>query len=317
MVETTNEATDPPSRRRAGLLQRWTRIFARGKLGSAEAVEEALREREENGGPIELAHKDLILRAAHFDQLKVADVMRARAEIVAIEANATLGEAARVFSESQHSRLPIYGETLDDPHGFVHVRDVLALLAPNEQGVSQAQFADRSLTRIKREILFVPQSMTLARLFLRMQSSRIHLALVVDEYGGTDGLVSMEDLVEQIVGAIDDEHDVESALVLERANGAFEADGRASITELEEKLKKSLALPEHEDEFDTAAGLAVALAARLPQRGEILRHPAGFDVEIVDADPRRVKRVRIKPATEAQTTLRVASPDEKAMQRSP
>jgi CBS domain containing-hemolysin-like protein len=317
MVETTNEATDPPSRRSAGLLQRWTRIFARGKLGSAEAVEEALREREENGGPIELAHKDLILRAAHFDQLKVADVMRARAEIVAIEANATLGEAARVFSESQHSRLPIYGETLDDPHGFVHVRDVLALLAPNEQGVSQAQFADRSLTRIKREILFVPQSMTLARLFLRMQSSRIHLALVVDEYGGTDGLVSMEDLVEQIVGAIDDEHDVESALVLERANGAFEADGRASITELEEKLKKSLALPEHEDEFDTAAGLAVALAARLPQRGEILRHPAGFDVEIVDADPRRVKRVRIKPATEAQTTLRVAPPDEKAMQRSP
>lgn len=318
MVETTNEVADPPSRRRAGLLQRWTRIFARGKLGSAEAVEEALREREENGGgPIEMAHKDLILRAAHFDQLKVADVMRARAEIVAIEANATLGEAARVFSESQHSRLPIYGETLDDPQGFVHVRDVLALLAPNEHGVSQAQFADRSLTRIKREILFVPQSMSLARLFLRMQSSRIHLALVVDEYGGTDGLVSMEDLVEQIVGAIDDEHDVESALVLEHPNGAFEADGRASITELEEKLKKSLALPEHEDEFDTAAGLAVALAARLPQRGEILRHPAGFDVEIVDADPRRVKRVRIKPATEAQTAVRAATPGEKAMQRSP
>jgi CBS domain containing-hemolysin-like protein len=315
MVETTNEASDPPSRRRAGLLQRWSRIFARGKLGSAEAVEEALREREENGGAIELAHKDLILRAAHFDQLRVADVMRARAEIVAIEANATLGEAARVFSESQHSRLPIYGETLDDPQGFVHVRDVLALLSPNEEGVSSAQFGDRSLTRIKREILFVPQSMTLARLFLRMQSSRIHLALVVDEYGGTDGLVSMEDLVEQIVGAIDDEHDVDSALVLERANGVFEADGRASIAEVEEKLGKSLALPEHEDEFDTAAGLATALAARLPQRGEILRHPAGFDVEIIDADPRRVKRIRIKPATEAQPALRVVAPAEKATQR--
>jgi len=317
MVETTNEANDPPSRRRAGLFQRWTRIFARGKLGSAEAVEEALREREENGGAIEMAHKDLILRAAHFDQLKVADVMRPRAEIVAIEANASLGEAARVFSESQHSRLPIYGETLDDPQGFVHVRDVLALLAPNEEGVSSAQFDDCSLTRIKREILFVPQSMSLARLFLRMQSSRIHLALVVDEYGGTDGLVSMEDLVEQIVGAIDDEHDVESALVLERANGVFEADGRAPINEVEEKLGKSLALPEHEDEFDTAAGLATALAARLPQRGEILRHPAGFDVEIVDADPRRVKRIRIKPATEAQPTLRVVTPPEKATQRSP
>ncbi|MCX7358518.1 MAG: CBS domain-containing protein [Alphaproteobacteria bacterium] len=317
MVETTNDATDPPSRRRAGLLQRWTRIFARGKLGSAEAVEEALREREENGGQMEMAHKDLILRAAHFDQLKVADVMRARAEIVAIEASATLGEAARVFSESQHSRLPIYGETLDDPQGFIHVRDVLAQLAPNEQGVALAQFEDTSLARIKREILFVPQSMTLARLFLRMQSSRIHLALVVDEYGGTDGLVSMEDLVEQIVGAIDDEHDVDAALVVERANGAFEADGRASISELEEKLGKSLAIPDHEDEFDTAAGLAVALAARLPQRGEILPHPAGFDVEIVDADPRRVKRIRIKPASEAQPTLRVVTPAENATHRGP
>ena len=315
MVETTND--DPPSRRRAGFLQRWTRIFTRGKLGSAEAVEEALREREENGGQIELAHKDMILRAAHFDQFKVADVMRARAEIVAIEAGATLGEAARVFSESQHSRLPIYGETLDDPQGFIHVRDVLAQLSPDEHGVSKGQFEDRSLARIKREILFVPQSMTLARLFLRMQSSRIHLALVVDEYGGTDGLVSMEDLVEQIVGAIDDEHDVDAVLVIERANGAFEADGRASISELEEKLGKSLAIPDHEDEFDTAAGLAVALAARLPQRGEILPHPAGFDVEIVDADPRRVKRIRIKPASEAQTALRVVTPAENATHRGP
>ena len=315
MVETTNEAADPPSRRRAGLLQRWTRIFTRGKLGSAETVEEALRVREENGGQMELAHKDLILRAAHFDQLKVADVMRPRAEIVALEASSSLGEAARVFSESQHSRLPLYGETLDDPQGFIHVRDVLALLAPNEEGVANAQFDDRSLPRIRREILFVPQSTTLARLFLRMQSSRIHLALVVDEYGGTDGLVSMEDLVEQIVGAIDDEHDVESALVLERANGAFEADGRASITELEEKLGKSLELPDHEDEFDTAAGLAVALAARLPQRGEILRHPAGFDVEIVDSDPRRVKRIRIKPSVEAVVAPRSATPAENATQR--
>jgi CBS domain containing-hemolysin-like protein len=133
-----------------------------------------------------------------------------------------------------------------------------------------------------------------------MQSSRIHLALVVDEYGGTDGIVSMEDLVEQIVGEIEDEHDVEAALVLERPGGAYEADGRASIDELEASLKASLALPDHEDEFDTVAGLAVALAGRLPQRGEILRHPAGFDVEIVDADPRRVKRIRLKRANDGQ-----------------
>ena len=306
----TAQEADPPSRRRAGLVDRLSRWFTRGKPGSA--VEEALREREANGEAFDLAHKDLILRAASFDRLKVADVMRARAEIVAIEASATLGEAARVFSESQHSRLPIYGETLDDPHGFVHVRDVMALLAPDEHGESRAKFTDRSLMRIRRDILFVPQSMTLATLFLKMQSSHIHLALVIDEYGGTDGLVSMEDLVEQIVGAIEDEHDVEAALVLERPAGGFEADGRAPIDELEAKLGATLDLPEHEDTFDTAAGLAVALAGRLPQRGEILRHPAGFDVEILDADPRRVKRVRIRPAAEAPAPRSAAEAVERA-----
>jgi len=297
MVDTADDAE--PSRRRAGLFQRWARKFARERLGSAAAVEEALRAGEEGGLTLEGAHKDMILRAARFDRLRVADVMRPRAEIVAVEASATLGEAAAVFSESQHSRLPLYGETLDDPQGFVHVRDVLSLLSPGADGEANGKFSDRSLARIRRDILFVPQSMTLATLFLKMQSSRIHLALVVDEYGGTDGLVSMEDLVEQIVGAIDDEHDVASTMVLERPAGAFEADGRAPIDELEAKLSASLALPDHEDEFDTAAGLAVTLAGRLPQRGEILHHPAGFDVEIIDADPRRVKRIRIKRTADA------------------
>jgi CBS domain containing-hemolysin-like protein len=154
--------------------------------------------------------------------------------------------------------------------------------------------------------------MTLSTLFLRMQSSRIHLALVVDEYGGTDGLVSMEDLVEQIVGAIDDEHDVDAPLVQERVGGAFDADGRAPIDQLESKLGASLALPEHEDEFDTAAGLAVALAGRLPQRGEVLHHPSGFDVEILDADPRRVKRLRFKAS--AAVAAKSATPAQAAQE---
>jgi CBS domain containing-hemolysin-like protein len=301
MVDTADDS-EPSSRRRTGLVQKLTRVFTREKLGSAAAVEEALRQREENGESIGLAHKDMILRAARFDRLKVADVMRPRAEIVAIEADATLGEAARVFSESQHSRLPLYGETLDDPQGFIHVRDVLSLLTPDEAGGAKAQFGDRALARIRREILYVPQSMTLATLFLKMQSSRIHLALVVDEYGGTDGLVSMEDLVEQIVGAIEDEHDEDAALVVERPGGAFEVDGRAPIDQLEAKLSASLGMPDHEDEFDTVGGLAVALAGRLPQRGEILHHPAGFDLEIMDSDPRRVKRIRVKRSPESGAT---------------
>lgn len=294
----TSEAAEPSARRRTGLFKRFLRLLAKTRAGPAAAVEQALREREDRGEQIEGAQKDMILRAAHFESLKVIDVMRPRADIVGIEASATLGEAARIFSDSQHSRLPVYGETLDDPVGLVHVRDVMALLAPDERGEARAKFSDRMLARIKRDILFVAPSMTLSTLILKMQSSRIHLALVVDEYGGTDGLVSMEDLVEQIVGAIEDEHDVDAELVQERPSGGFEADGRASIEKLEHMLGASLALPEQEGEFDTAAGLAVALAGRLPQRGEILRHPAGFDVEVVDADPRRVKRVRIKRATE-------------------
>ncbi|WP_395647176.1 hemolysin family protein [Terricaulis sp.] len=294
----TDPAEAEPSRRRPGLIKRFARFLTR-RTGSDGGVEEVLREREDAGAPLTPAQEGMVMRAARFDQLRVLDVMRARAEIVAIEADATLGEAARAFSESQHSRLPIYGETLDDPQGFVHVRDVMALLAPSPEGDTRAKFSDRLLPRIKRDILFVPASMTLSTLFLKMQSSRIHLALVVDEYGGTDGIVSMEDLVEQIVGAIEDEHDVDASLVLERAGGAFDADGRAPIDQLESKLGASLAIPDHEDEFDTVAGLAVALAGRVPQRGEILHHPAGFDVEIADADPRRVKRIRIKRASEA------------------
>lgn len=294
------EDAEPLSRRRtSSLLQRLVRRLIKLGGGAAADVAEALREQEDRGETLEGAQKDMILKAARFDRLKVADVMRPRADIVGVEASSTLGEAARIFSESQHSRLPVYRDTLDDPMGFVHVRDVMALLAPDEAGEARAKFGDRLLARIKRDILFVPQSMRLSSLFLKMQSSRIHLALVIDEYGGTDGLVSMEDLVEQIVGEIDDEHDEASALVQERPGGAFEADGRADIEQLEQRLGVSLALPDHEDEFDTAAGLAAALAGRLPQRGEILHHPVGFDIEIIESDPRRVRRVRFKPALTA------------------
>ncbi|MDX2236663.1 MAG: transporter associated domain-containing protein [Hyphomonadaceae bacterium] len=289
---------EPQERAKQGLFRR---LIRRVRGGAADAVETALREREERGDVIDGAQKDMILKAARFDTLRVEDVMQPRAAIVAVEANATLGETARIFSDSQHSRLPIYRETLDDPAGFVHVRDVMALLAPDETGAASAKFSDRLLPRIKRDILCVPQSMGLSTLFLKMQSSRIHLALVIDEYGGTHGLVSMEDLVEQIVGQIDDEHD-EAANYIQTRAGAVEADGRADIAHLAAALGvASLDLPDHEDEFDTAAGMAMALAGRVPQRGEILHHPAGFDIEVIDADPRRVRRLRVKVALRAPT----------------
>lgn len=236
----------------------------------------------------------MLLKAASFGQVRVADVMTPRAAIVGIDVSSTLVEAAQVFAESQQSRLPVYRDSLDDPLGFVHVKDLLPLLTPDSEGIVSAPLHDRVLVRLCREILFVPPSMRLPILLLRMQAEHIHMALVVDEYGGTDGLVTIEDIVEQIVGDIADEHDEDGASVIARPNGVFEADGRTEVSVLERALGTSLVLEAMEDEFDTAAGLAVALAGRLPQRGQILRHPAGFDFEILDADPRRVKRLRIK-----------------------
>ncbi len=295
MSEVSNPLTQP----KRSIWRRVLRALKRSDGGAEAVVAEALAESENaNGESIGGAQKDMILNAARFDQLRVADVMTPRATVVALDVECTLGEAARAFTESQHSRLPIYRETLDDPLGFVHVKDILALLTPSEAGDIPGNLADRPLPKLKREILFVPASMRLPTLLLTMQTRRIHLAVVVDEYGGTDGLVSIEDIVEQIVGDIADEHDVDSSLVQARG-GAFEADGRAGIDELEKVLGASLSLDEDLGEFDTAGGLAVVLAGRVPQRGEVLKHPAGFDFEVIDADPRRVKRLRVKPAPPA------------------
>jgi len=270
---------------------------ARG-AGVLADVTEAFETREERGETVDAAQKSMIFAAARFtEELRAGEVMTPRADIIALDVSTTLGDAAKLFAESQHSRLPVYRDNLDDPIGFVHVKDVLALLAPNGDGQASGKFADRVLSRIKREILFVPPSMPLPTLLVTMKSRRIHLALVVDEYGGTDGLVSIEDIVEQIVGDIDDEHDIEdSDQIIVRPGGVFEADGRASVEALEKRTGAKFALEEHEDEVETVAGLAAAIAGRVPQRGEVLRHPVGFDFEVLDADPRRVKRLRVRAA---------------------
>jgi CBS domain containing-hemolysin-like protein len=297
----TDTAAGEVKERKNGLWKRVVRVL-RGLDGdaTAEAIADELRKREDEGEPIAGAQRDMLLKAARFDQLLVGDVMKPRAHIVAVEASATLAEVAMLFAESQHSRLPIYRDTLDDPLGFVHVKEVLALLAPTAQGAATAKPTDRVLMRIKRDVIYVPASMRLPNLLLKMRTSRSHLALVVDEYGGTDGLVTIEDLVEQIVGAIDDEHDTEEApLIQQRPGGVFEVDGRADVESVEKAVGVSLALPEEGDDFDTAAGLAVALVGRVPQRGEVLRHPGGVDIEVLDADPRRVKRLRVRPAAAA------------------
>jgi CBS domain containing-hemolysin-like protein len=241
---------------------------------------------------------DIVDQAEAFQSLRVSDVMTPRADIVALELSTPFAEVARQFAEAEHSRMPIYRETLDEPVGLANVKDVFKQLqASGKPG--GAPLKEPVLRRLRREILYVPASMRAADLLVKMQASRIHMALVIDEFGGTDGLVTMEDLVEAVVGEIEDEYDQAEAQVVARAGGVFEAAGRAPLEELETALGLELAPPDLEEEIDTVAGLVTALAGRLPQRGEVIAHPSGFDFEVTDADPRRVKRVRVRPAPQA------------------
>ncbi|MFC6198015.1 hemolysin family protein [Ponticaulis profundi] len=224
--------------------------------------------------------------------MRVEDVMIPRAEIIAIDEETDLPGLTRLFAETTHSRLPIYRETLDDPVGLVHIKDLVTVLAAQANG--EETNVERPLTGMRRDLLYVPPSMRLPDLLLKMQSTRMHLALVVDEYGGTDGLVSLEDLVEQIVGEIEDEHDEEVPYITARGRGIWDVDARAEIPDFTEESGFDMSLPEYEDEIDTLGGVVFAIVGRIPQRGEIVRHPNGVDMEILEADTRRIKRIRLR-----------------------
>jgi len=240
------------------------------------------------------APSEIEAKAEAFQDLKVDDVMTPRADIVAVEVSTPLGELLRLFVDSEHSRLPVYSETLDEPLGVIHIKDVVRLLVPDDKGVANPDWNEPVIYRLKRDVLFVPPSKRCADLMLKMQASRLHMALVIDEFGGTDGLVTLEDLIESVVGEIEDEHDEAEAPALVVKGGMIEADARTTLEDLEAALEADLSFDDLEEEVDTAAGLVSALAGRVPQRGEVVSHPAGFDFEVVDADPRRVKRLRIR-----------------------
>jgi CBS domain containing-hemolysin-like protein len=243
------------------------------------------------------AGADLMDQAEAFQSLTVADVMTPRADITAVELSATFESLVAAFAESEHSRLPVYRESLDDPVGVAHLKDVFKLLSGP---ASQRSARDAVLPKLKRETLYVPPSMRAADLLVRMQASRIHMAMVIDEFGGVDGLVTLEDVIEAVVGEIDDEHDEAAALqIVARAGGVYEIDARVALDELEAALGRSLTTADMDEDIDTAAGLVSALAGRVPQRGEVIAHPAGLDFEITDADPRRVKHLRLRPAVKA------------------
>ncbi|MEQ8965810.1 MAG: hemolysin family protein [Azospirillaceae bacterium] len=270
-----------------GLFRTWLRTTLRGKAESTwrDTIEELIEENDEEETAVAFHERKLLANILSLKDLTAYDVMIPRADIVAVDLETPPDELLRTISTRAHSRLPVYRDTLDDVVGMVHIKDVVARLANGETF---------TLQEILRDVLVVAPSMPVLDLLLEMREGRRHMALVVDEFGGIDGLITIEDLVEQIVGEIEDEHDVELApKIVERGDGSYLADARLSIEEFETRLGPVVD-EEDRDDIDTVGGMVFALAGRVPLRGELLVHPAGLEIEVVDADPRRIKRVRVR-----------------------
>jgi CBS domain containing-hemolysin-like protein len=260
-----------------------------------ESLEEVIEESDRESPALSAQERVMMGNLLIFGELKVSDVMVPRADIVAVDENIALSALLTLFHEAQHSRLPMYRETLDDPTGLIHVKDVLGLLQP-EAGGAYCLSPNARITSLRRPILFVPPSMRALDLLLKMQATHTHLAVVIDEYGGTDGLVSIEDIIEEIVGDIADEHDDVAASVKPDGNG-FIADARIDLDDFRAQTGHDL-LASYDDEdaardIDSLGGLVVSLLGRVPQRGEIVPHPDGTEFQVLEADPRRVKKLRM------------------------
>ncbi|RMD95732.1 MAG: HlyC/CorC family transporter [Alphaproteobacteria bacterium] len=271
------EAGEEP-RSRGGLISRLFGGMARRRKAAPGAAD-AASARPNGAAPHGLAN---------LGRLRVADVAVPKAEIVAVPIDISRDKLLDVFRASGFTRLPVYKGTLDHPVGLVHLKDVALEQGGGKDG---RRF---SLRRILRPLLFVPPSMPIGVLLQKMQKDRIHMALVIDEYGGVDGLVTIEDLIEQVIGEIEDEHDVEEDRYwVEEKPGCYLAQARTPLEEFEEEIGIPLAIDE-EEEVDTLGGLVFLLLGRVPARGEVIRHPAGPEFEVVDADPRRIKRLRVR-----------------------
>jgi CBS domain containing-hemolysin-like protein len=279
---------DASSRETGGGLRGWLRALRRARNGDriGPSLEEMIEERAEIAEPIDPQERTLIGNILKLHERNTADVMVQRVDIVGLDVETPFPEVVKLFVEQGHSRVPVYRETLDDVIGFVHIKDVLAHLVDGQP---------MPLAKLVRKVLVVAPSMPLLDLLLQMRLSRQHLALVVDEFGGIDGLITIEDLVEQIVGEIEDEHDIAvGPKLIPRPDGTLTADGRATIEELEQRVGPILTPEERTADIDTVGGLVVHLADRVPSRGELIVHPSGITFEVRDADPRRVKRVRVR-----------------------
>jgi CBS domain containing-hemolysin-like protein len=253
----------------------------------------------ELGTPITPQERVLIGNVLKGHGRNAADVMVPRVDIVALDIDQPFAEVVKCMVEHGHSRVPVYRETLDDVIGFVHVKDVLGPVADRRPA---------RLERLLRKVLFVAPSVPILDLLVQMRQARTHMAMVIDEFGGIDGLVTIEDVIEEIVGEIEDEHDVDVAPVLiERPDGSVIADARISIEALEEQHGTRLRPAGEQEAVDTLGGLVFTLAGRVPKRGEVIAHPDGIEFEVLDADPRRIKRLRVRGLRPANDRKGIAS----------
>jgi CBS domain containing-hemolysin-like protein len=252
-----------------------------------EEIEEAIDEAEDSrpiAGDLSPAERQMLRNLLHFGEQTAGDICVTRGDIIAVPNTISFDELIRAFADAGHSRLPVYGESLDEVVGMVHIKDVF--IADFDAS------RDRSLAALMRDPLFVPESMGVIELLARMRAERVHLAIVVDEFGGTEGLVTIEDVVEEIVGDIEDEHDeAEAGMLTLLEDGLWEADARIELDELAATVDPRLS--SEEDEVDTLGGLVFLLAGHIPATGECVTHPSGWKLEAVDSDPRRIIRVRL------------------------
>lgn len=261
-----------------------------------EQIEDVIDEAEEEGeerrrgssvvGDLSPIERKMVRNLLHFGEQTVDDVAVPRGEIIAIPETASFDEVAALFVEAGHSRLPVYRETLDEVVGMIHVKDVFAVLAEKR--------APPPLIDLIRQPLYVPQSMDALDLLADMRAKRTHLAIVIDEYSGTEGLVTFEDLVEEIVGEVEDEHDDEpEELIRQGADGCWEVDARAELDDIGETIDSRLG--DVEEDVDTIGGLSAVLAGHVPEVGEVLVHSSGWRLEVTEADERRVHHLRLHP----------------------
>jgi len=329
-------AADAEPPQREAWYDRLLNVFnLRSRDSLRTGIEEALAEPDTGEDAFSPLERAMLKNVLGLHKVRVDDVMVPRADIVAVSTDTSLDDLLKLFRTAGHSRLPVYGETLDDPRGMVHIRDLVEHIAAGAEAAPRRAApvitnvatggdakpvrvrrpparalrgldlgrvdlsATLTSTRIQRPVLFVPPSMPAIDLLVRMQATRTHMALVIDEYGGTDGLISIEDLIEVVVGDIEDEHDVAEGQLVNRIEGdveAFVADARADLAMVSEATGVDLvaAAGEMAEEIDTIGGLIVTLAGRVPARGEVIAGPGDLEFEVLDADPRRVKRLRLQ-----------------------